>query len=953
MSKIKLSISAFVFLLVAFCSTGRAQQFEIHPIYYTIFDQDSLSGFNESEARAIAIQERFLGSEFKIKMYRLKREYINQKYGLTANKSGYNNSYFSNPFAGAKPAVVPGCSNEDFEASNAAVITATNQVAGWSVFEGYNGFLSPGDNGYFPGGLSGANSCNLTGCCPMPPAHSEIIDCSAPGGYIDNTIGSQYPIFSVFGTGTVSGAVASNSQITQGMFGTKVLRLNDENTGDYSMAKLAKTFSVNAQNALFQFAFISVFAPGHSCCDAGGFQIKLYDNGPAANGTPTTITCPSFSVSAPSSACTATVPMQYYVVQSWTPHSNSNYNNIYNPWKISSMDLSFYLNHYITIEIIVSDCNAGGHFGCVYFDAQCGPMTVYGNGNPYDAGSNVVVPTCGAAGATICAADGLGPYSWAGSGLTPDQGVPSMTNQCITTTISTTYTLYMQPQGACTPISRIVQSSITPAPLLLISGNQAQCGSTLAVVNVTPSGSAMNPSSLIWSPTPLSLNTSTTQGQYYVPLTGGSTPTLVSVTASDPLGCKITATLNVNPAPPVPTFTIANVTNAASLTCNTPSVDLAAQSNYTYGTLDYFWASASNTYSTQNINIVNPGTFTVVATDPVTQCSISHTYAVGVNTIAPTSNANPLFQNITCANAAAANVTLTSVSNTVNITQMLISPSSSGSGTFVSTSPTVAAPVTSPGEYNYCVRNDENGCMTCKTITITTSDAFPSFNLLSPDNFTLGCTTKSVATINIINGQGGSGGVVNYTLMPPNTTTQTPTFTSSTTYTVNTPGTYTAIVEDDISHCQTRTAISILSNTFTPNRAVNMERQILDCWHPSVTLVGTSTTTGVGYTWTFPFAPGSKNKDSLTVNTLSASPNTSVVGVFTLTVENLVSTCKSQTILTVFQNLYQPIAKITGTNAVTCKVPTITLVNQSSTSIPPNTFPNTSPITGLWMGPSP
>src|SRR5690606_11081845 len=105
------------------------------------------------------------------------------------------------------------------------------------------------------------------------------------------------------------------------------------------------------------------------------------------------------------------------------------------------------------------------------------------------------------------------------------------------------------------------------------------------------------------------------------------------VTAADPLGCKITATINVNPAPPIPTFTIANVTNAASLTCNTPSIDLTAQSTYTYGTLDYFWASSSITHSAQNINVVNAGVFTVVATDPISQCAISHTYAIGVNTV--------------------------------------------------------------------------------------------------------------------------------------------------------------------------------------------------------------------------------------------------------------------------------------------------------------------------------
>lgn len=943
----------FTLLLLVAWQGARAQQFEINPIYYTIFDKDSLSGFNETEARALAIYEGSIGSEYKIKMYRLKREFINQKYGLVSGNKGARHNFFNQPTPVSAP-VVPGCVNEDFEASTAGIITTSNQIAGWTIVEGYNGdvnaFSQPTLQAYYPNGLSGATSCNLIGCCPMPPFNTELIDCSAPGGYIDNTIGAQYPIFSVFGTGTVAGAAASNTQITQGMFGTKVIRINDNQISDFSMAKLSKTFSVSANNALFQFAFISVFAPNHNCCDAGAFQIKLYDNGTSANGTPTVISCPNFSVSAPSSACTQTVPMDYYVVNSMTTYTPSPtfFSNIYNPWKLSSMDLSTYIGKYITIEVVVSDCNQGGHFGYVYFDAQCGPMTVYGNGNPYDAGTNVIVPTCGAAGATICAADGLGPYSWAGLGLTPNQGIPSMTNQCITTTISTTFTLYMQPQGACVPISRIVQSSITPAPLLLISAQQAQCGSTLAVVNVTPSGSAMNPSILNWSPTPLTLNTATTQGTYFVPLTGGGSPTLISVTASDPLGCKITSTIQVNPAPPVPSFSIQNVTNSQSITCTTPSVDLNVVSTYTYGTLSYFWQSASNTYSTNPINVTNSQVISVTVSDPVTNCGTTQTISIGVNTVAPNSSATPMFQNITCANAAAANVTLTSVSNSVNITHLF---TYSTGITYSPQSQTAQVPVPFPGTYTYCLRNDENGCTSCKIITVTSSDAFPTYQLGSPQSFTLGCGSKSVATINVINPQGGGGAPVLTSFIPPGSATGS--LSPSTTTNVTTPGVWTVVVQDQSSFCETRTPIPVISNTFAPHRAIAFERQILNCYYGSVDLVAVSQNTNASFEWNFPFAPGTKSGDSLTVNTLSASTTNSVVGVFTLNVTDQGNACKSQTVLTVFQNLYKPVALISGLKALTCKVGTITLNNQSSTTIPPGTFPNTKPITGMWKGPSP
>lgn len=455
MKKNRLFPTLFIFLSALVLD---AQQFEINPVYYTIFDQDSLSGFNESEARVLAIQEGFLGSEFKIKMYRLKREYINKKYNLVVAHTKSLSSYFGSQMSG-KTSVVPGCVNLDFEASVAAVIDSSDQIAGWTIVEGYNGFLSPGANSYYPSGLSNPSSCNLLGCCPMPPTHSELIDCSAPGGYIDATIGAQYPIFSVFGTGTVSGAAATNTQITQGLFGSKVLRLNDESTGDYSMAKLSRTFLVSTANNLFQFAFISVFAPAHGCCDAGAFQIILYDHGTSAIGTPTAITCPNFSVSAPGVACTATVPTQYYIVQSWNPHSSSNYNNIYNPWKISSMDLSNYVGKYITMEIITSDCNAGGHFGCVYFDAKCSSSEIVIGSGSSGSGQLVCAPV-----ATLTAPAGFSSYQWTGPGAF------SSTNAVINTTASGVYSLQLN-DLSCGPIVKTIAVVVSNTTVQSISSS--------------------------------------------------------------------------------------------------------------------------------------------------------------------------------------------------------------------------------------------------------------------------------------------------------------------------------------------------------------------------------------------------------------------------------------------------------------------------------------------------
>ncbi|PBQ34296.1 hypothetical protein CNR22_21810 [Sphingobacteriaceae bacterium] len=961
MSKIKISIPLIILLLLSICKTGSAQ-FAIDPLFYHVFDKDSLVGFDENAARASAISERFLGSEFKIRMFRLKREFINNKYNLVhTSPIMYDiNTYLDNN----RPAAQPGCVNEDFEASSPGVITSSTQITGWTITGGLNnpylstsstsGPFSPtnsaGYSPYFPSGLPGVTSCNLLGCCPMPPAHSELIDCSAAGGYFDATIGTQYSIYSVFGTGTVSGAAAANSQITQGLFGTKVLRLNDELTSDFSLEKLSKTFAVTASNALFQFAFISVFAPGHSCCDAGGFQIRL--SNASAN---TVIPCPNFSVSAPSSNCTGTVPVTYYNCGDGSVYDpNNNFGNIYHPWKINSMDLTSYIGQNITIDIIISDCNAGGHFGCIYFDAQCGPMMVYGNGNAYDAGLNVTVPTCGAAGATICAADGLGPYSWSGPGLTASQTFPSYTNQCITATVSAQFTLSMQPAGSCAPISRVVNSTITPAPLLNASAIQAQCGNSLAVVSITPSGSAANPSSITWSQGNLvSLNSTTTQGTYSVLPVGGP-PVVVAITASDPLGCKITTTINVDAAPPTPTFALLNNTGSPSITCTYPTIDLSATTTYSYnnGSLNYFWASASATFVTNTITAINPGTYTVTGTDPVTNCKSTNLISLGINTVAPQSVINPNTQNITCNLTSVTPVTITA-NPTVNVTQQILAPQG---GTFSSTSYTALYLPGGVGTFTYVVVNDINGCTTLKNFSVTSNQGFPSFNVSSPQNFSLGCSSKSCAIVNIVNGNTTpQGGPVSYTLLAPSSSsaTQSGPLSTNSTYTVCTPGTYTVITKDNTSLCETRVPISILQNTVTPAMATSFDTQVLDCDRPRVTLKGSSTTPNVAYSWMFVGTPNTQQGDTITAYALNSTPNATTVNSYTFVIKDQSSECVSYTTIPIYQNLALPLPSISrSTPSVTCKTPTIVLTNNSASGI--TAYPHPQPVIAyIWNGPSP
>jgi len=897
---------------------------------YQFFNNDSLRGFDEDAARRSAISEGFVGQEFPVRMNILKRRYINDKFNLVRPVS---------PAPAFRGRPVPGCVNEDFEASTAAQITTSNQITGWVVTGGSHS-------------QSSYNSCNLLGCCPGPPVESELI--TAPStGYVDNTIGAQYPIYSVFGTssGNSSAAAAANPQITQQMKGDNFIRINSS-LNNLSIVRLTKTFAITAQNALFQFAFISVFATGHTCCDAGAFKINLFQGSQV-------LPCPNFTVSAPSGGsggCPATSGTpDYFVAGSNTTYtfnnSGSNGYIIYNKWKINSIDFSSYIGQNITIDIVASDCTAGGHYGYIYFDAQCGPMTLTGNSIPFPAGSpSITVPTCGAAGATVCAPSGLGPYWWQGANINQNSplATPAFSNQCFVSNVTATYTLFMQPAGSCSVISKAVTTTVTPAPLLAASVVQAHCGDTMAIVSVTPSGSAAQPSSLTWSPNPFSLNSATTVGQYHVPVGLNPPPIHVTVTATDPLGCFVTSTVNVMPAPPMPSFTFQNLSGQYSITCSVPVVTLVAANNYTYGTLNYFWQTPTTTYSSQSADITTAGNITVTISDPVTNCVLTKTTAVMVNTTAPTGSVSPTFMTINCTNLAPTTVTATAVTPSINVVHAFYDPLG-GFQTFTATSAAIV-PIAGPGTYTDIIINQINGCTTVKTFSVFSNDGFPTFSLSSsPAGFTVGCGAKATVTITQVNGQTNPpGGSLNYSLDTPTG----PNGGGGPAYSLTLAGTYTANLKAN-NGCVTRVQFSILDNKFGPGiDTIYTPRLVVDCTNPRSTLRAFTNKQNLSYSWNYP--GGQVQSDSIVVSSNTAAPTTSLLATYTITVVDNNNLCPTTKTVPIVQNLYPPNAAITPpTSSLSCYVLKQLLTNGSKSTIPPNTFPIFGTRAVHWTGPSP
>lgn len=520
--------------------------------------------------------------------------------------------------------------------------------------------------------------------------------------------------------------------------------------------------------------------------------------------------------------------------------------------------------------------------------------------------------------------------------------------------VTTTYTLYTTGQNtnsATQTTSFVTQLTVNPQPASNPTIVQASCTSTLNSVNLGLTFSPSAPSYTInWTPIPASVLSpvQTTAS----PLTPG--PYTVAITAVG--GCSTAVFFTINPAPAPAVFSVIPFGNSFSITCLVDTVQLVA----TNPNNTYTWTGASflpivnDTIQLTNTQL---GTFTLVGQNTVSGCTNTYTYSLSQNTAVPTSSMSTSLINITCTQTLAPTLTVIATPS-VNVTNIIYSPQG---GTFSAASYTTIYYPGYPGTYTYVVRNDVNGCTAVKHFTVASSDNYPTFNVTSPQNFTLGCTTKSVANIVIVNAATtpSPGGPVSYTVIGPPTSTAiaSGTLSGNNNYTVNVPGTWTVMVKDNTNNCISSSQVSILTNTLGPTLDVTVPISVLTCDQPSVTLEAVSETPNVNYTWNFNKTPGTIVSYSLLVNNIPTAPTQTLVDNFTLTITDLNNTCKTTSTVPIFQNLYVPTASASAQNnaSITCNTPTLTLSNQSKTGIPPGSiFPANLPVIAyLWEGPTP
>ena len=527
----------------------------------------------------------------------------------------------------------------------------------------------------------------------------------------------------------------------------------------------------------------------------------------------------------------------------------------------------------------------------------------------------------------------------------------------VSPTVTTSYTTFItgiNANNAVQTITSVSTVTVNPQPSSAPTTTQTSCSSTVSAFNL---GLSFTPASspgytVTWSPTPLGITNNT-----MLSVSGSITPGAYNATITSTGGCQTTSSFVIQGPPSVPDFAFLPPGPVFTVNCYNPTLTVNASiANYIYNWSNGTVAPISG--SVASFDNQKLGTWTVTATDPNSNCSSTKTILVVPDFTAPTTTLSTTYWLITCSTSIPPTLTV-SATPSINIEHQFYW-GTGGNVTGILSYSAIIIP--GPGTHTHTAVNLVNGCSTSKTFTVATAAGIPTFSLTSPiQNYSIGCVPKHTVDVNITGAQSTPNPAtgVTYTFLSTSSPTNYGTnLVSSTTFSL--PGTYTAVVRDNLSNCEARVPFTILQNTFSPHLVVSIPIPTLSCYNPSVILTGFSNNASTGYQWVYPSGSGTLVTPGSTFSVQStAITSNTLTGTYTFVVTDNNNACKSFSAIPIYQNKFAPQAKIappTGLTfgELTCNTPTITLTNASSSGVPGAIFPSPQGIAAiLWTGPSP
>lgn len=469
----------------------------------------------------------------------------------------------------------------------------------------------------------------------------------------------------------------------------------------------------------------------------------------------------------------------------------------------------------------------------------------------------------------------------------------------------------------------------------LWSGTQVnvRCGVTInsAPYNVTacttPNANAGADKQLNCTTTSIQLNGSSTTANVSYSWVASNGGNIVSgaATAAPTVNAAGTYTLTVTTNSGACTATdVALVTSNTStpnanagadkqLSCSILSTQLNGTSTSTGVTYKWLASNGGNivsgsTTATPTVNAA--GTYTLVVTQTSNGCTATDQAVVTNNGgVIPNANAGP-DKVLTCSTTS---LQLSGSSTTSSVSYNWVA---SNGGNIVNGASTATPTVNAAGTYTLTVTALAGGCTKTDVALVSSTTTLPNANAGADKVLT--CSTTSLQ----LNGSSTTSGV-SYLWTSSNggniisgASTATPT--------VNTAGTYTLKITNTSTGCFASDVALVTFSGTLPNANAGPDKQ-LNCSLTSLQLSGSSSSTGVTYSW------NASNGGNILSGANTATPTVNAAGTYTLTVTKTSGGCTKTDVALVTMNTSLPSVNAGIDLALSCDTPSLRLNGSSTT----------------------
>jgi len=351
------------------------------------------------------------------------------------------------------------------------------------------------------------------------------------------------------------------------------------------------------------------------------------------------------------------------------------------------------------------------------------------------------------------------------------------------------------------------------------------------------------------------------------------------------------------------------------ITCFNPSVGLDASGSTDLGTPVFHWATTNGTIdnggSTSTPQVIAPGLYTLTITNTQNACSATAQVTV-TEDVTPPQAAAAVNSILSCQNAQ---VQLSGTGSSTGADFQYLWNTTVGN--IVSGAQTLAPTVNLGGAYILTVSNTLNGCKDTASVTVVSSQEFPTVNA-GPQQ-TLTCAIDELVLDGSASSQGNNfayiwdspdGNIVSgaNTLQPS----------------VDLPGTYNLSIVNQINGCTATASVLVNTDYAAPNTTV-APGGILSCTVSSVSLDGTGSSTGAQYSYDWQTQNGNILSGGTTLQ-----PIVNAVGAYTLVVTNNNNGCTGTAGTSVLADASLPVANAGAPDTLTCSVNSVVLNATSS-----------------------